>query len=347
MLTVLRRSIRGFPIEVPGTREELSRSSAFIFVKAMSTTFRAKVDRVVDGDTVRVFLPGQEGGRSEPLRILSLDTEETRRGSKPKTEMGHRAKRRAEDLIRPGDEVELAFPGNEPLDVAMRKYRGNWGRLLVHLKLADGNDFQEIMISEGFSPYFSKYGYADLPERHERYVQAERVAQSKRLGVWDQIRNNGLEARNYGALCTWWDLRARVIQEYRQIGVDSPDDKPLNTRRDYANLLHLESDGEPVTVFTELRRFWRRGDGEMVFSSGSRKQPFELVVRESDSPVGEATINLLLERFIARGEERPRRGYLYARGILSNTGDEGDTKVVLDVHDSAHLAGSLNELGEV
>lgn len=313
----------------------------------MSTTFRARVDRVVDGDTVRVFVPGQEDARSEPLRILSLDTEETRRGSKPMTEMGHRAKRRAEELIRPGDEVELAFAGNEPLDVAMQKYRGNWGRLLVYLELADGNDFQEIMISEGLSPYFSKYGYADDPGRHERYVQAERVAQSNRLGVWDQIRNNGREARNYGALCTWWDLRARVIQEYRQIGEDSPDAQPLNTRRDYADLLHLESDGDSVTVFTELRRFWRRGDGEMVFSSGSRKQPFELVVLESDSPAGEKTINLLLERFIARGEERPRRGYLYARGTLSKDGEEEQSKVVLDVHDSRHVAGSLDGLSEL
>ena len=48
------------------------------------TTVEATVSRVVDGDTIRVFLPRQSD--DESLRILALDTEESRAsGSKPVT----------------------------------------------------------------------------------------------------------------------------------------------------------------------------------------------------------------------------------------------------------------------
>ncbi|MEO0678113.1 MAG: nuclease, partial [Pseudomonadota bacterium] len=93
------------------------------------TTFTAKVDRVVDGDTVRIFIDGE----SESVRILALDTEETRAGSKPKTPLGTIASDRAKALLSPSDEVEVMLPGNEPLDVALKKYRGNFGRPLTYL----------------------------------------------------------------------------------------------------------------------------------------------------------------------------------------------------------------------
>jgi micrococcal nuclease len=51
------------------------------------TTLEAPVDRPVDGDTVRVLI----NGRSEALRILALDTEESRPGGdKPMTPWGVR-----------------------------------------------------------------------------------------------------------------------------------------------------------------------------------------------------------------------------------------------------------------
>jgi hypothetical protein len=49
------------------------------------TTLEVPVDRPVDGDTVRVLI----NGRSEALRILALDTEESRPGGdKPMTPWG-------------------------------------------------------------------------------------------------------------------------------------------------------------------------------------------------------------------------------------------------------------------
>ena len=84
------------------------------------------VSRVVDGDTLRVFLPGAK--KDESLRILALDTEESYAGgSKPVTPWGKKAKERAELIFKTGDSVQLEFPGKENIDTCIKKYRGNYG----------------------------------------------------------------------------------------------------------------------------------------------------------------------------------------------------------------------------
>ena len=138
------------------------------------TSLNARVVRVVDGDTIRVEIPDGE----ESLRILSLDTEESRAGgSKPKTPFGLEAKKEAERLFTAGDTVTLEFPGSESLEECLRSHRGKFDRLLIYVLTANGDDFQEHMIRLGFSPYFMKYGYAVDLDKHRRYQTAEREAQ--------------------------------------------------------------------------------------------------------------------------------------------------------------------------
>lgn len=150
--------------------------------KFKGTNATGKFARVVDGDTIRVVLPGQ--ARDEPLRILGLDTEESSGGSdKPVTPWGKEAKKRAERFFEGADNVTIEFPGNEPLEVCLNRYRGNFGRVLVYV-YRDGTDFQEAMIREGFSPYFMKYGNTDFSEHHRRFQQAEVAAQRAHIGVW-------------------------------------------------------------------------------------------------------------------------------------------------------------------
>ena len=278
------------------------------------TSFTTRVDTVVDGDTIRVFLD-RASGRSESLRILALDTEEVNAsGPKPVTKLGRRATERAQELAPEGSTLSLTLPGDEPLEVGLRKHRGNRGRLLVYVDLPDGRDFQEIMIREGFSPYFVKYGRAHFADRHQRYVAAERAAQAEGLGIWDQLANNGAVMRDYAALTTWWELRGRLIEGFREIRRRQPDAPVLNSRLDYAQLREIAARGGEATVFMELRDFKPTRGDNIVFRTGSDTQPFKLFIPGGAGAEGRAVMNLLTARYLSIGEEEPRRSYAYVSG---------------------------------
>ena len=291
----------------------------------MGTKIRAQVVRVVDGDTVRVVLEGASD--EESLRILALDTEESRAGSgKPVTPLGHKAKEDAENFFSAGDDVVLEYPGLEDADVCLTKYRGNYGRLLVFLYKGTV-DFQEHMIQRGYSPYFVKYGYAALAENHQRYIVAERTAQQNHLGVWDQVGENGSEVRNYAALGTWWRLRAEVIKQYRNRRVSVAD--LYNSRLDYEKLLELARQGKYVTIFTELRSLERRGTRSAVIRIGSHHQPFSVWLPNIENDVGQDIVQLLNSRYIPGDEAHPRRSYAYVKGALSLYNDRPQIEVTV------------------
>jgi len=277
------------------------------------THLTVRFSRVVDGDTIRVFLPGSE--TDESLRLLALDTEESYAGgSKPVTPWGKKAKEFAQAFFADANEVTIEFPGNESVEVCMEKYRGNYGRLLVFVHL-NGIDYQEYTIRNGFSPYFMKYGHAVFNDHHRRYTQAEQQAQQKNIGVWNQLSVNQTERRNYAALTTWWKLRARIIDEYRALKVAVP--TLLNTRLDYQAIVQKAQNNQTVTIFTELRGI-RRISGEYgLISNGNDDRPFSFLIPEMNSVAGQEIIQLLMNRYISDGESQARRSYAYVTGELS------------------------------
>ena len=276
------------------------------------TTIEVTVNRVVDGDTVRVFLPGIE--KDESLRLLAIDTEESNIGSsKAITPWGDKAKERAEEFFKPNDRATIEFPGDENIEACLQRYRGNFGRLLVFLH-KNGIDFQETMILEGYSPYFVKYGNAIFSDKHERYTQAERQAQQKNIGIWNQIAVNQAEMQNYAALGTWWQLRARIIDEYRRI-------KPLynnlfNSRLDFPLLIEKAKNQEEVTIFTELRSIRRISKHSGLIKIGSVQQPVSLFLPDLDSETGQEIVALLNSRYISQENAYLRRSYAYVTGEL-------------------------------
>jgi len=274
------------------------------------TEVRAKVVRVVGGDSLRVRTDAGE----ENLRLFGLDTEKTRPGGDgPVTPWGLSAKKEAQRFFEPGDRVTLAFPGPEPEEICWQKYRGDYGRPLAFV-YKNGVDYQEHMIRRGYSPYFMKYGYVPVPAYHTRYAKAERAAQSERLGVWDQVGANGSETRNYALLTTWWHLRARIIDDYRRLRRAGA--YLLNTRLDYAEIADLARQEKEATVFTELRGCSRAGGTHLIVDIGSVQQPFKVFVPDVDSPEGEAIVELLDARYIARLPDHPRRSYAYVTGAM-------------------------------
>lgn len=283
--------------------------STYSLIKGTSISVR--LHYVVDGDTIRVYLPGGES--SESIRILCLDTEESFSfGSKPKTPWGLEAKKFAKSFFQGTETVTLEFPGTDPVESALFKYRGNFGRVLAFV-YKDGIDFQQTMIRKGYSPYFNKYGNAVYPSHHARYVEAERQAQIDNVGVWDQIGVNGFVARDYELLKAWWDLRAGRIDQYRKLR--ATDKTVYNTRLDYDTVLKLAEDGAIATIFTEVSDVRRTSESFGVIDVGSQSRPFGLKIPSIDSPNGRKIIALLRTRYIGSAS-KPALGYCYATGRL-------------------------------
>lgn len=277
----------------------------------LGTTIDVTVVRVVDGDTIRVRFPFLTQEKS--LRILYLETEESNSGSNKRiTSWGQRAKERAQQFFRPEDIVTVEYPGTDPVDICQRRYQDNYGRplILIHKQ---GVDYQAVMIQEGYSPYFNKYGNAVFPEYHQRYRQAERVAQQANLGVWDQMTANGADVHNYAALGVWWNLRARIIDDFRQFKTQQPN--LLNSRLDFETIVAKAHRQEQAVVFTELRSLRPITATSARIEIGSVKQPFSLYIPNTDSPHGQALIHLLHHRYFST-EDAPKRSYAYVAGQL-------------------------------
>lgn len=290
-----------------------------------------------------MFLPDAE--KDESVRIMSLDTEEASGGgSKPVTRWGKQAKRFAEEFFDGVEEVVLEFPGDEPVEEAVMKYRGNFGRLLVWV-YKDGVDFQEVMIREGYSPYFNKYGNAEFEQHHKRYVQAEKDAQIKGIGVWDQVGVNGGVVRDYAKLTTWWELRARIIDEYREL-VKTETGKVYNSRKDYQTLMDMAETGETVTVFTEVREVRRVAGVVGIIGIGAVDKPFSLRIQDVESAEGLDITRLLNNRYIGT-ENEPRRSYCYVTGKLAmfRGTPQLDISSVIDISDAYASADGVSTEG--
>lgn len=272
--------------------------------------------RAVDGDTIKVELPGE---KVENIRILCLDTEEKpgSSGDKPKTPWGEQASKRAVNFFEGAQTVTLEFPGNETPEVCLQKYRGNFGRVLAFV-YRDGVDFQEVMIRGGYSPYFTKYGFAQFKINHQRYAQAEREAQMAHIGVWNQLEVNGEVSRDYPRLSTWWNLRGLLIDAYR---AHLASGKVIyNTRLDYSTIVEKAQQGKTATLFTEVSSLRTIHNGSIgLIDIGSVTQRFTLFLPTLDTPEGIKIKNLLEQRYISSGEDdsEPRRSYLYVTGELS------------------------------
>ena len=126
-------------------------------------TEQARVDRVVDGDTV--YLEGLE----ESVRLIGVDAPEAT------TEVechGREAAEFVERVAGPGTEVRYVL-GEEPRD--------QYGRFLAHLWLADGRMLGQVLVGEGFAELLTIEPNTRYAERFEA---AEERARQMGRGLW-------------------------------------------------------------------------------------------------------------------------------------------------------------------
>ncbi len=124
---------------------------------------------VVDGDTIRISRNGVE----ETLRLIGLDTPETRDPRKPVQCFGREASARAKNLLE-GERVRIA---QDPTQDTRDKY----GRLLVYIWRTDGLFYNYRTILDG---YAHEYTY-DTPYQYQaQFRKAEQEARENGRGFW-------------------------------------------------------------------------------------------------------------------------------------------------------------------
>ncbi len=135
------------------------------------------IKRVIDGDTLEVAL---EDGTVEKVRLLCVNTEESVHPDKKKnTAFGKETSDHVKELLK---DSKKSLPGSLEFEDGRRRDR--YGRLLCYVfwKNPPGINLNLYLISNGYSPYYTRYGRSK--KYHEEFKKAEKEAREGKLGVW-------------------------------------------------------------------------------------------------------------------------------------------------------------------
>jgi micrococcal nuclease len=154
----------------------VSEPTAVLGDQTASASVSAQVIRVVDGDTVRVLINGEE----KTLRLIGLNTPET---VDPRREVqcyGKEASNKAKELLTD----QTVYLESDDSQGETDKYQ----RLLRYIWLTDGRNFNKLMITEG---YAYEYTY-DLPYKYQsEFKTAQLTAQETKKGLWSDTSCGG------------------------------------------------------------------------------------------------------------------------------------------------------------
>ncbi len=145
-----------------------------------------RVERAVDGDTV-ILRCGRKRVR---VRLLGIDTPETKHPFKPVEYFGPEASKKAKELLYPNRRVWLAYPRSK------RRSRGFYGRLLAYLFFADTTMYNAEMIRLGYAFALRRYPHVYMKE----FIALEEEARRARRGMWknpDKVAERNALDRRY------------------------------------------------------------------------------------------------------------------------------------------------------
>lgn len=126
------------------------------------------VKQVIDGDTIEV----DSGGKTETVRLIGMDTPETKDPRKPVQCFGELAHQKTESLVG-GKSVRLE---GDPQDSDRDKYH----RLLRYVYLPDGTFVNMELVKQGYA-----FAYTIFPNsKLEDFKAAENQARQQNLGLW-------------------------------------------------------------------------------------------------------------------------------------------------------------------
>jgi micrococcal nuclease len=131
----------------------------------------AEVVDAVDGDTIRVRVtnPPPGLGALETVRLIGVDTPETKHPSRPVEHFGREAAAFTRDRLL-GQPVYLAFDWD---------LRDRYGRLLAYVYHSEGC-FNALLVREGYGHAYTSYAFHFL----EEFRALEQEARQRKRGLW-------------------------------------------------------------------------------------------------------------------------------------------------------------------
>jgi micrococcal nuclease len=140
---------------------------------AEAGTVSARVTKVTDGDTIHAAIScGPESGVAVTVRIIGMNTPETKKPGTPVQCYGPQASARA-----------LAELGGKDVALVSDRRAGRvdkYGRRLYHVEVG-GSDYAAETIRAGYAEW-NDYGHPE--DRSDTYMQAETQARFERVGAW-------------------------------------------------------------------------------------------------------------------------------------------------------------------
>lgn len=134
------------------------------------------VTAVSDGDTIKV----QIDGKQETVRLIGVDTPETKDPRKPVQCYGKIASAYTTSALM-GKSVRLEADDSQ-------QQRDKYGRLLRYVYLSDGTLFNQLLIESGHA---YEYTYKVPYQFQSQFKQAAAEAQANQIGLWNPKTCNG------------------------------------------------------------------------------------------------------------------------------------------------------------
>jgi len=224
------------------------------------------ISKILDGDTFRFE------GLDKSTRLMGIDTEETFKDSDAEMKVNDISSYWAEYYAHKKDSSNKPAKIESPFgydtwqwtkelfkDVAKvrievddyKRVIDMFNRYLVYIIAIreDGTEFNYNIecVKQGYSPYFSKYGY--VARFDKEFKAAQKYAQDNKLGIWS---GKELCYPDYYERLKWWDKRGDQIRRFETEYAGKPGYFSMLDQSDFNKLVkHV---GDSITIFGTISR---------------------------------------------------------------------------------------------
>ena len=142
---------------------------AALIISAQLDPIMVQVERVIDGDTIRV----RHQGKNYTVRLIGVDTPETKHPTKAVQYFG----REASAFTKAALEGKTVLLQKDRTGDTVDRY-GRWLRYV----LLDGDNFNARLIRDGYAHAYRRFPFTKRME----FIQLEEQARRRGIGLWNR-----------------------------------------------------------------------------------------------------------------------------------------------------------------